>query len=213
MPLDSQTVQDFAVALGLATLSGYSLYATAFLTGLAVRLGWLPDLTHDHLLNALGETPSLVFFGCVAVVEFLTGKVRFLGSAWDLLHTLIRPVGAAILAVHAWQHHGQASELLVALLGGTAAFGMHGLKTAGNLTASHVPVPFANAVVSGTGSLMYLAGFILLLAHAVLAVCVFGALALLGLWLMPKAWQRLRPVVRFLWDKGASSRQHGALGR
>ena len=98
MPLDSQTVQDFAVALGLATLSGYSLYATAFLTGLAVRFGWLPDLTHDHLLSALGETPSLAFLGCVAAVEFFTGKVRFLGSAWDLLHTLIRPVGAAILA-------------------------------------------------------------------------------------------------------------------
>src|SRR5690242_4059525 len=101
MAVDPQTPQGCAVALGLATLSGYSLYATAFLTGLALHFGWFPDLTHDHLLNVLSETPTLLFLGSVSALEFLTGKVRFLSSGWDLLHTFIRPVGAALLAVHA----------------------------------------------------------------------------------------------------------------
>lgn len=191
MWIDPQTLQDSAVALGLATLSGYSLYGTAFLTGLAMHFGGFPDFTHDHLLSALGETPVLTFLFGVSAVEFLAGKVRFLGSVWDLLHTLIRPVGAAILAAHAYQHHGQASEVLVALLGGTAALGTHSLRTAGNLAASHLPVPFANLFVGGAASVAFLAGFALYLTNAVAALAAFAAVLVLSLWLVPKLGRRL----------------------
>jgi hypothetical protein len=196
MWIDPQTLQDSAVALGLATLSGYSLYATAFLTGLAMHFGWFPDFTHDHLLSALGETPVLSFLFGVSAVEFLAGKVRFLGSIWDVLHTLIRPVGAAILAAHAYQHHGQAGEVLVALLGGTAALGTHSLRTAGNLAASHLPLPFANLFVGGAASIAFLAGYALYLMNAVVALAAFAVVVALSFWMVSKFGYRLGQLYR-----------------
>jgi hypothetical protein len=100
-------------------------------------------------------------------------------------------VGAAILAAHAYQHHGQASEVLVALLGGTAALGTHGLRTAGNLAASHLPVPFANLFVSGAASVAFLAGFALYLMNAVIALGAFAAVVTLSFWLVPRLGGRL----------------------
>ena len=36
-----EVLQTLSVALGLAALSGYSLYLTVFSTGLAIHFGWI----------------------------------------------------------------------------------------------------------------------------------------------------------------------------
>ena len=73
--------------------SGLNLYGTALILGLAGRLGWAENPAQ------LQSTWFLVLVGVLYAVEFVVDKVPWLDSAWDAVHTVIRPVGGALLGV------------------------------------------------------------------------------------------------------------------
>ena len=50
-----EVLQTLSVALGLAALSGYSLYLTVFSTGLAIHLGWVHLAPQFSSLSVLGD--------------------------------------------------------------------------------------------------------------------------------------------------------------
>jgi len=92
-----------AQSLGLAYLSGISLYATVALIGLAQRIGWI-----HHIAGPLGDLANPIVIGLAAtltVIEFLATLIPGVASLWESAHTFIRPPAAAVLAVaSAW--HG-----------------------------------------------------------------------------------------------------------
>jgi hypothetical protein len=49
-------------------------------------------------------------------VEFLADKVPIVDSVWDAIHTVIRPVGGALLASHAPGDLSPVAEVLMFLL-------------------------------------------------------------------------------------------------
>jgi len=63
-----EVLQTLAVALGLATLSGYSLYLTVFATGLSIHLGWLQLAPQFSSLSVLGEPAILAVSGILFVL-------------------------------------------------------------------------------------------------------------------------------------------------
>jgi hypothetical protein len=92
LPLDFAGL--LALAAGLGWASGFRLYTTIFIVGLAGKLGWvvLPQglrlIEHPWVLGAAG---------LMLMVEFLADKVPLLDSVWDTVHTFIRiPAGAAL---------------------------------------------------------------------------------------------------------------------
>ena len=82
------------------------------------------------------------------VVEFVADKIPWVDSIWDAVHTVIRPVGGALIAVATLGDASPAVEGLVALLGGTLAAGTHFTKAGTRAVANTSPEPFSNWILS-----------------------------------------------------------------
>jgi hypothetical protein len=131
--------------MGFSFAAGINLYATVAILGLAQRLEWvtLPEqfrvFDNDYVIGA-----AVVLY----VIEFFADKVPWLDSLWDAIHTLIRPVGGALIAVVALGHASPTVEGLAALLGGTLAAGTHFTKAGTRAVANTSPEPFSNWALS-----------------------------------------------------------------
>ena len=82
------------LAAGAATASGLRLYGTVAALGLLHRLGAL------HLpagLEVLSQLPIIILASALYVIEFVADKIPFLDSAWDAVHTVIRPAFGALI--------------------------------------------------------------------------------------------------------------------
>jgi len=89
-----------------------------------------------------------------------------------LIHTLIRPVGGALVAVATLGDASPTVEGLVALLGGTVAAGSHLTKTSTRAVANASPEPVSNWFLS-IGEDLFVVGLgYLALAHPIAALVV-----------------------------------------
>lgn len=159
--------------LGFSFAAGVNLYATVAILGLAARYGWvsLPPqfqaFNHDVIIGA-----AIVMY----VIEFFADKIPWLDSAWDMVHTAIRPIGGALIAVTTLGEASPTMEGLVALLGGTVAASSHLTKTSTRAVANTSPEPFSNWLLS-LGEDIFVVGLgYLALMYPVAALVVAGAL-------------------------------------
>ena len=111
-----EVLQTLSVALGLAALSGYSLYLTVFSTGLAIHFGWIHLAPQFSSLSVLSDPSILVISGILFALEFFADKIPWVDSVWDAVHTVIRPIGGAFLATRALGQTTPVFEVIVALL-------------------------------------------------------------------------------------------------
>src|ERR1043165_8312886 len=111
-------LQILAVALGLAALAGINLYLTVFVTGLAVNQHWITLAPQYHSLEVLGHPVIITVAGVLYFLEFFADKIPWVDSAWDAVHTVIRPIGGALLAIRVLGHPSPAFTVIVALLAG-----------------------------------------------------------------------------------------------
>ena len=131
--------------LGFSFAAGVNLYATVALLGLASRYGWvsLPDqyraFDNDWVIGA-----ALVMYA----IEFFADKIPYVDSLWDVIHTVIRPVGGALIAVTTLGDASPTTEALVMLLGGAVATSSHLTKTSTRAMANATPEPFTNWILS-----------------------------------------------------------------
>ena len=160
--------------MGFSFAAGINLYATVAILGLASRYEWvsLPEqyraFDNDYVITtALG----------LYVIEFIADKIPWFDSVWDTIHTAIRPIGGAVIAVTALGDASPTTEVLVGLLGGTLAAGSHLTKAGTRAMANTSPEPFSNWILSlGEDAFVVTLGLIALkypaLAAGVVAVGV-----------------------------------------
>jgi hypothetical protein len=131
--------------LGFSFAAGVNLYATVAILGMAARYGWVSLPPQFQVFNN-----DLVIAAAVVlyVIEFFADKIPYVDTLWDILHTLIRPVGGALIAVATLGEASPTVEGLVALLGGTIAAGSHLTKTSTRAVANTSPEPFSNWLLS-----------------------------------------------------------------
>jgi len=100
--------------LGFSLAAGVNLYATVAILGLAARDGWvaLPE-QFQMFNNDIVIIAAIVMY----VVEFFADKIPYFDSLWDAIHTGIRPVGGAMIAVATIGDASPTMQGLVALLG------------------------------------------------------------------------------------------------
>ena len=207
-----EVVQTLSVALGLAALSGYSLYLTVFLTGLAIHFDWIHLAPQYASLSVLGEPVIIIVAGALFVVEFFVDKVPWLDSIWDAIHTVIRPVGGALLAVQTLGHPGPVFDVLIALLAGSVTFTTHSVKAGTRLMVNQSPEPFSNVGVSLLENVFVGAGFALLWSHPIPALVVLLLFFAVALYFLPRIWRTIRIRIWFIRQKlnqpsaGAQSR-------
>lgn len=185
-----------ATLLGLSVTSGINLYATVLATGLALRLGWIAPPEGLSGLAVLGDTTVLAVAAVLFVVEFVADKVPLVEHAWDLLHTIVRPVGAVwigLVATSHWRMHPIAEMVVLLLVGGTALtahVGKSGTRLAAAAAGGHlVGVGLALSLIEDAFSLVVAP---LVLVHP-LVVAAAAGLAFAGLViLVPRGYRYLR---------------------
>lgn len=159
--------------LGFSFAAGVNLYATVAILGLASRYGWvsLPP-QFQAFNNDVVITVAIVMY----LVEFFADKIPYVDTVWDIVHTAIRPVGGALIAVTTLGDASPTVEALIALLGGTVAAGSHLTKTSTRAAANTSPEPFSNWILS-IGEDLFVVGLgYLALQHPVAALVVATAL-------------------------------------
>jgi Domain of unknown function (DUF4126) len=163
--------------LGFSFAAGINLYATVAILGLSSRYGWvqLPEqfrvFDNDFVIGA-----ALVLY----VVEFVADKVPWVDSMWDAVHTVIRPLGGALIAVATLGDASSAVEGLAALLGGSLAAGSHFTKAGTRAMANTSPEPVSNWILSISEDLFVVGlGFIALKYPTIAALIVIVAVVLM----------------------------------
>ena len=141
-------VEIIGIAGSVSLLAGWRLYLSIFATGLAMRLGAIPLPEHLAVLDVLTNPWVMGVAALAALMELLADKVMWLDSAWDTVHTLVRPVGGALLALAIVDPSDPAVQVVAFILGGGAALASHGAKAGGRAVVNTSPEPVSNLAVS-----------------------------------------------------------------
>jgi len=187
----------FGLLLGSGWASGINLYLVALLLGLASRLGWgsVPD--------AFGRTDVMVVAGILFALEFVVDKVPYLDTAWDAAHTVIRPVGAAVIGAVLTGDTTSVVMVVGAVISGALALNAHAAKASTRVAVNASPEPVSNIVLSvfedlSVAGLVALALTFPVVTAIVVVVLVISATAL-TIWLFKKvrgAWRGIRAKLR-----------------
>ncbi len=180
------------LALGFATLSGLNLYLTVFVTGTAVRFGWVDLAAAHEQFSVLGDPWILGVSGGLFLIEFFADKIPWVDSAWDALHTIVRPVGGIMLALTALGELDPAMSVVAGLLSGGATLATHSLKAGGRLLINLSPEPFSNSVASVTEDGLVLGGLGLMAISPVVGFFVFLLFCIFAVFITTKLWGKIR---------------------
>ena len=188
-------IEILGVAGSVSLLAGWRLYLCVLATGLAMRYGVLPLPEHLASLQVLASPWVMGAAGAAAFLEFFADKVAWLDSLWDTVHTLIRPIGGALLALAVVDPSDPATQAIAFILGGGASLLAHGGKAGARAVVNASPEPFSNIAVStvedvATTGLLYTA-----YAHPAIAGGIAAVLLALAVWLLLLA----RKVIKRIW--------------
>ena len=189
-------VEILGIAGSLSLLAGWRLYAAVLATGIAMRLGILDLPQHLAALDVLASPWVMGAAAIGALAELLADKIPWLDSLWDAVHSVIRPVGGALLALAIVDPADPTWQIVLILLGGGAALLSHGAKAGTRVVVNASPEPFSNIAVSTLEDVATAGGLWLVLAYPELAVAVAVALLALAValvFLAVRIWRRLRP--------------------
>ena len=177
--------------LGFSFAAGINLYATVAILGLATHFGWV-DLPPQY--RVFDNTWIIGAAIAMYLVEFVADKVPWVDSLWDAIHTVIRPLGGALIAVATIGHAQPWVQAVAALAGATLATSTHVAKAGTRAAANTSPEPFSNWALSLAEDGFVIGLGLLALTHpAAAAAVVLIALAAIVLsvrWLFRGAQRR-----------------------
>jgi Domain of unknown function (DUF4126) len=167
--------------------SGINSYAVVLLMGLLGRYAHLGSVP-----PTLERTDVLVVAAVLFLGQFVVGKIPYVDSVWDAVHTFVRPVmGAAVAALMAGHAHSL-SQALAASIGGGTALVVHLIKSGIKLGVNASPEPFSNIVVSLIEDLVVAGIVVLALLHPLAAAIIAAVLLVLGVVLVIALARRIR---------------------
>ena len=169
-------VEIIGIAASVSLLAGWRLYLCIFAVGLGMRMGWLAMPEQLRSLDALANGWVIGIAGVGAVAEFFADKIAWLDSAWDAVHTLVRPVGGALLALALIDAGDPTWQVVILLLGGGATLLTHGAKAGTRALVNISPEPISNVVVSSGEDLVTGGALVATLASPIAAVVIAVAL-------------------------------------
>jgi hypothetical protein len=191
-------VELIALASTVSLLAGWRLYLVTFAVGLAMKFGWLALPDQLRALDVLANNWIIGVAALGALAEFFADKISWVDSLWDAIHSVVRPVGGALLSMAIVDGGDPAWQVGSFLLGGGAALLAHAGKAGARTLINASPEPFSNVAVStgedvATGGLLALA-----IAYPIASAAIALVLVGLSLWLVLAARRALR---RFLEPK------------
>ena len=189
------------VALGLAALAGINLYLTVFVTGLAVNQHWITLAKEYQSLEVLGHPAIITVAGVLYFLEFFADKIPWIDSAWDAVHTVIRPIGGALLGIQVLGHSSPAFDVIVLLLAGGTSLITHTAKASSRLVANTSPEPFSNIGLSLVEDAAVFGGLALIHYNPIAALCVFALALTAFLYFAPKILRAMKAKIWLIFKK------------
>jgi len=188
-------VELLALAASVSLLAGWRLYLVVLVTGIAMKFGWIALPEHLQALDVLANYWVLAIAVVGTFAEFFADKIAWVDSAWDSIHSFIRPLGGALLCLAVVDAADPAWQVGSFLLGGGAAFLAHAGKAGARTIVNTSPEPFSNVIVStaedvATGGLLALA-----IANPIAAALIAFGLVLLSIWLVFAARRALKNLI------------------
>ena len=171
--------------LGLAAGAGLNAYAVLLVYGGISRL--FPDAFPGPIAHLFASTPALALFSVLFLLEFFADKIPGLDHIWHVLHSVVRPLVGALLAVAAVAPEG--STLLNVVAGGgggVVALIAHLVKSATRLTSTALTAGMANAALSLAEDVLAFLQSLVAIFLPMVALVVVLALALLFLVTVPR---------------------------
>lgn len=184
--------------MGFSFAAGLNLYATVAILGLASRYNWV---TLPPQYRAFDNDFIIAAALGLYVIEFVADKIPWFDTLWDTVHTAVRPIGGAVIAVTTLGEASPTTEVLVGLLGGTLAAGTHFTKSGTRAIANTSPEPFSNWILSlGEDAFVITLGLVAL-KYPVIA----AAVVIVGVMLIAFFATVLFRAIRRRWVQPASS--------
>ena len=184
-----------ALAASTSLLAGWRLYLVTFVTGLAMKFGWIDLPQHLDALDVIASPWVIAAAALGTVAEFFADKIAWVDSAWDAVHSFIRPLGGALLSLAIVDSADPSWQVASFLLGGGGALVAHAGKAGARTLVNASPEPFSNVAVStaedvATGGLLALA-----IANPLAAALIAAILVVASLWLVVAARRALRRLI------------------
>ncbi|MEA1073012.1 DUF4126 domain-containing protein [Sphingomonas sp. LY160] len=181
-----------ALAASTSLLAGWRLYLVTLITGLGMKFGWVALPDQLQALDVLANNWVLAAAAVGTFAEFFADKIAWVDSAWDAIHSFIRPLGGALLSLAIIDSGDTGWQIASFLLGGGAAAVAHAGKAGARTLVNASPEPFSNMMVStaedvATGGLLALA-----IANPIAAALIALILVVLSLWLVIAARRALK---------------------
>jgi hypothetical protein len=186
--------------------SGINAYAVVLLLGL---LGRFADA--EQVPAALQRTDVLVVAALLFAVELVADKIPYVDSAWDAVHTVIRPVVGASVAALLAGDAGTLEQAVAAGAGGATALASHAVKAGLRLAVNTSPEPASNVAVSA-GEDLTVAGVVsLAVVQPWVAAALAAVLLVAGTALVVVLWRRVQ-VARRRWRVRRAGTRYGGFG-
>jgi hypothetical protein len=184
-----------ALAASTSLLAGWRLYLVTLVTGIAMKFGWIALPDQLAALDVIASPWVIVAAAIGTFAEFFADKIAWVDSAWDAVHSFIRPLGGALLSLAIVDSADPQWQIASFLLGGGAALVAHAGKAGARTLVNASPEPFSNVAVStaedvATGGLLVLA-----IANPLAAALIAAILVVLSIWLVVAARRALRRLI------------------
>jgi hypothetical protein len=176
--------------LGSGWASGINLYLVTLLLGIASRLGWggVPEI--------FGRTEFMVIAAILAAIEFVADKIPYVDNVWDSVHTVLRPLGAAVIGALLTGETTSLVTAIGAVISGALALNAHAAKASTRIAVNASPEPVSNVVLSVAEDLLVAGLMTMALMFPVLTTIVVFVLVVsagaLTIWLFRRvrgAWR------------------------
>jgi hypothetical protein len=188
-----EALSNYAIVLLAGWTSGISIYLTILLIGILGKMGILilpGDL--KMLSNPFIIALALVLY----LIEFFADKIPFVDSAWDTIHTFIRPVGGVVVGYLATTELGPVAQTSFALLTGAVTLESHAVKSASRIAINTSPEPFSNIGMSIAEHSAVLVLFWLVIKHPILAALIVILLIVGSFFFLRMMWRFARKIFK-----------------
>jgi len=188
-------LSNIGLLLGSSWATGVNMYLTIAGLGIADRVGFV-DLpgNMDAISHPLIIGAAILMFA----VEFFADKIPVVDSAWDSIHTFIRPVGGAMMGYMAMAEMGPIAQIPVALLTGAVAADSHLTKATTRVAINTSPEPITNSIASVTEDGLVVGVLYLVAKHPIIAGISVIAFIIFSVWFLKIMFRFVKKVFKFL---------------
>lgn len=183
---------------GSSWATGINLYMTVAGLGIAGMMNWV---TLPGSMKALSHPLVILTALFMYAIEFVADKIPIIDSAWDSVHTFIRPAAGAALGYMAAANIGPVAQVPAALIAGSISMDSHLTKATGRAAVNSTMIPGSNAVVSVAEDASVFGILYLVIKHPVIAGLLVIAFVIFSIWFLAVMFRFLKGVFRFMFGR------------